>query len=129
MRIRGDLLDLWPPSADYSKEGCSRGDTRLDFRRVFQACGRREAFMPSFQRIPCLLSSLAISMALVGCVGPRLPSDRYLQNEVSTEFHAPETFSPGPSQCELDEDEPPKEIPWPMFHPIPTRPVFGGSGP
>ena len=80
-----------------------------------------------FQRIACLVSSLAISVALVGCVGPRLPSDRYLQNEASAEFHAPETVSPRPGQCELNEEEPPKEIPWPMFHPIPTRPVFGGS--
>ncbi len=79
-------------------------------------------------RISCLLSSLAISMAFAGCVGPRVPSDRYLQDEVSAEFHAAAPRSSQASQCDLDEEEPPKEIPWPMFHPIPTRPVFSGSG-
>ncbi len=79
-------------------------------------------------RIPCLLSLLAISMAFTGCVGPRVPSDRYLQDEVSAEFHASAACSSRASQCDLDEEEPPKEIPWPMFHPIPTRPVFSGSG-
>ena len=84
--------------------------------------------MPGFHRIPCLLSFVAIAVASVGCVGPRVPSDRYLQEEAHGEFHAPETISSQPSMCDLDEGEPPKEIPWPMFHPIPTRPVFGGSG-
>lgn len=84
--------------------------------------------MPGFQRILYLLGLLAISMSLTGCVGPRVPSDRYLQDEVAAEFHATETRSSKPIQCDLDEEEPPKEIPWPMFHPIPTRPVFGGSG-
>ncbi len=33
------------------------------------------------------------------------------------------------SLCEEDEGKPkPPEIPWPRFHPIPTRPVFGGRG-
>jgi len=39
----------------------------------------------------------------------------------------------GPLECDhqepsLEGNEPPKkdEIPWPRFHPIPTRPVFGG---
>ena len=75
-------------------------------------------------RIPYFLCFLTILMAFTGCVGPRVPSDRYLQEE----FHATEPCLAQPSECELDEREPPKEIPWPMFHPIPTRPVFGSSG-
>ena len=80
-----------------------------------------------FHRISCFFRSLAISMVLSGCVGLRVPSDRYLQDEASAEFHESETCSSQPSRCDLDEMEPPKEIPWPMFHPVPTRPVFGGS--
>lgn len=82
-----------------------------------------------FQRISCIFSSLAISMAITGCVVPRIPSDRYLEYEFSPEFHASEPCSSQSSWCDWDEKtEPPEEIPWPMFHPIPTRPVFGGSG-
>ena len=84
--------------------------------------------MRCIHRIPCLLSVLAISAFFLGCVGPRVPSDRYLQDDVPAGFHASETCGNQPSQCDLDEEEPPKEIPWPMFHPIPTRPVFGSSG-
>lgn len=85
-------------------------------------------------RIPCFLILLAISMVLAGCVGPRVPSDRYLQDEISTGSHtaggcSKQPFSGHRSHCDLEEEEPPKEIPWPMYHPIPTRPVFGSSSP
>ena len=85
-----------------------------------------------FYRISCFSSSLVISMAFSGCIGLRVPSDRYQKVEVSAEFHATEPYSKACSSqssgCDLGEEEPPKEIPWPMFHPLPTRPVFGGEG-
>ncbi len=33
----------------------------------------------------------------------------------------------GEGGCEDDEPEKPPEVPWPRFHPLPTRPVFSSS--
>lgn len=86
-----------------------------------------EKRMPGTYHIPSLFVFLAISMVLVGCVGPGIPSDRYLGDEIPAEFHGSGTHPPLSHHCEAEETEPPKEIPWPMFHPIPTRPEFAGS--
>jgi hypothetical protein len=83
--------------------------------------------MLGFTRIVSLMGFLAIPVMLSGCVGPRLPSDRYVEGQGSDEFHAGATCQTQQDGCDLEDEEPPKEVPWPRFHPIPTRPVFGIS--
>ncbi len=126
MWIGKNLLDLGGPATD-DKTGGSRGGI-LDWTSAgLSVPALNEKRMPGTYHIPSLFVFLAISMVLVGCVGPGIPSDRYLGDEIPAEFHGSGTHPPLSHHCEAEETEPPKEIPWPMFHPIPTRPVFAGS--
>lgn len=126
MWIGKNLLDLGGPATDDTTGG-SRGGI-LDWTSAgLSVPALNEKRMPGTYHIPSLFVFLAISMVLVGCVGPGIPSDRYLGDEIPAEFHGTGTHPPLSHHCEAEETEPPKEIPWPMFHPIPTRPVFAGS--
>jgi len=82
--------------------------------------------MFGFTRTISLLGFL-FPMLLSGCVGPRLPSDRYVHSQDSDEFHKGLSIETQPESCDLEDEEAPPEVPWPRFHPIPTRPVFGVS--
>ena len=116
-----NLLDLGGPATDETTGGSSRrSSTGLLHLSVPALNETRYVSYPSLFVFSC------ISMVLVGCVGPGIPGDRY-GDEIPAEFHGSETHPPLSHHCEAEETEPPKEIPWPMFHPIPTRPVFAGS--
>ena len=82
-----------------------------------------------------------------GCVALNLPSERYhdpgdLGGLLGPMKHARGPMPPSgsvdendvfdPFACDDDEDaDKGKEdpVPWPKYHPVPTRPVFGGTDP
>ena len=128
MRIREDLLDLCSPFADYLKSRSFEGGYSTGLLQDASNLRSTRKIHARFSTHPLFAGFARHFNVSYRMCWAKVPSDRYLQDEVAAEFHATETRSSKPSQCDLDEEEPPKEIPWPMFHPIPTRPVFGGSG-
>jgi hypothetical protein len=69
-------------------------------------------------------ASLAVLMSapIAGCIHPNIPSVRHgADGSVPVEpVQTDGFFTPPPENIE----EPP-EVPWPRFHPLPTRPVLG----
>ncbi len=77
-----------------------------------------------------LCSGLVISS---GCVALSIPSERYHDEADRGGMFGPQRGANAERNCESDlftdaddfqESEKPAEVPWPRFHPLPTRPVF-----
>jgi hypothetical protein len=113
--------------------------------------------MPGTIRHPALILFLAVLSAQVGCVALNIPSQRLHDPEDKggafghwKTHHCGQSCEPGSAQacCSeagkpcldggplgLEDDpldqmgpQPPEpEVPWPRFHPVPTRPLFYGS--
>lgn len=109
------------------------------------------------KRILLLLFLVGTLLTQVGCVALNIPSQRFhdpadhgglfghwrsghsqnTPHPPSREFHGSSGFCIDGGPLEVDPFDPsldvngnPKqpEVPWPRFHPVPTRPVFGISG-
>ncbi len=84
-----------------------------------------------------LLLAVCTIMPLAGCVSLNVPSIRYDdpadRGGPLGPWHTGGAVLPGPSRGCTVADRPPAEevanpaVPWPKFHPVPTRPVFGGN--
>lgn len=73
--------------------------------------------------------------AVSGCIHPNIPSVRYGPagpDLVTPDTVIPEAVTPdaagGFFSPPAEEMEKPPEVPWPRFHPLPTRPVLGPPG-
>lgn len=111
---------------------------------------------PIDRRPAAALLALGIGIVLLptlsgGCVALNIPSVRYddpgdrgglfgphrtTNGDANSEFGDVSTVTPapGPQVCvsedlEMDHAPKPPEVPWPRFHPLPTRPVFAPLAP
>ena len=126
MWIGKNLLDLGGPATDDATVSPSRGI--LDWTSAgLSVPALNEKRMPGTYHIPYLFVFLAISMVWSVASGPVFQVIATLGMRYLPSFTVSGKYPPLSHHCEAEETEPPKEIPWPMFHPIPTRPVFAGS--
>ncbi len=104
-----------------------------------QAAGLADSSLAKL--LPLAFSIAVACLMLSGCIHPNIPSVRYgtAQGEVPVEAcgQAPQRsfnllasmqehghFQPLEEEIEEEERGKP-EVPWPRFHPLPTRPVLG----
>jgi hypothetical protein len=105
----------------------SRGDTRMDSGQFSMSVPRPNRGR-LFSQIPscfaAILELLLIGPLLLGCANFHVPSDQH-HDPCAEEFHELDCGGDPDCGCLNGNQKRPEDIPWPRFHPIPTRPVFG----
>ena len=132
-----ELIDWAKFSQDSGYRGTmtDRERTRGSPRGVLgpTAGGGVEGGQPMFQR-PSPLASLSLlltgTLACGGCALPVIPSDRFAAGDSGMACSGDCGAGPSDPGCPVNgggcgEAAVEPEVPWPRFHPVPTRPVFG----
>ena len=122
-----ELLETGSDLDDISLAEPSRGDTRMDSGQLKMSVprpirGRTFSLAPS--RFAAILGWMLFGPLLLGCANFHVPSDQH-HDICGEEFHESDCSGEPDCGCLNGDQKRPEEIPWPRFHPIPTRPVFG----